>query len=70
MNFGDVKGMTFDRTVIYPHAAFQKYLKTGKLELAGQSLTRTYVAVTRARNSVAIVVPDNFSSPILQPFAF
>lgn len=70
LNFGEAKGMTFKRTVIYPHGPFQKYLKTGHLDLAGQSLTRTYVAVTRARYSVAIVVPSGFKSKLLPFFAF
>lgn len=60
--------MTFDRTVIYPHDSFQKHLKTGRLALTGQSLTRTYVAITRARYSIAIVVPNGFKSDLLPPF--
>lgn len=70
LNFGEAKGMTFDRTVIYPHGPFQKFIKTGHLELAGQSLTRTYVALTRARYSVAIVVPNGFKSELLPRFSF
>lgn len=61
LNFGDSKGMTFERVLIYPHAKFQKFLESGKMELEGQSKTKTYVAVTRARQSVAIVVPNNFA---------
>lgn len=70
LNFGDVKGMTFDRTIIYPHGTFQKFLKTGRLELKGHSLTRTYVAVTRARHSVAIVVPNGFKCDQLPFYTF
>lgn len=64
LNFGDSKGMTFERVLIYPHAKFQKFLKTGQMELEGQSKTKTYVAVTRARQSVAVVVPDNFAPKV------
>lgn len=60
MNFGAVKGMTFERTVIYPHGPLLKYLKTGKLEDAGGEIPKLYVAVTRARQSVAFAVPDGF----------
>lgn len=70
LNFGEAKGMTFERTVIYPHGPFKKYIKTGQLADAGKALAKTYVAVTRARHSVAIVVPDQFKSALLQPFKF
>ncbi|WP_322864789.1 AAA family ATPase (plasmid) [Aquicoccus sp. G2-2] len=70
LNFGDSKGMTFERVLIYPHAKFQKFLKTGRMELDGQSKTKTYVAVTRARQSVAIVVPDNFAPKVGSFFEF
>lgn len=70
LNFGEAKGMTFERTIIYPHGPFQKYLKTGHLADAGKALAKTYVAVTRARQSVAIVVPDDFKSAQLTFFTF
>lgn len=70
INFGDSKGMTFERVLIYPHAKFQKFLKTGHMDLEGQSKTKTYVAVTRARKSVAIVVPDNFAPKVGTFFEF
>lgn len=57
-NYGEAKGMTFERTLIYPHGPLEKYLKTGKLADAGKELAKIYVAVTRARQSVAFVVPD------------
>jgi DNA helicase-2/ATP-dependent DNA helicase PcrA len=61
-NFGESKGLTFDRTLIYPHAPLQKYLDTGKLSDAGKELAKIYVAVTRAKYSVGFVVPDKFKS--------
>lgn len=64
LNFGDSKGMTFERVLIYPHAKLLSFLKTGNAELEGQSKTKTYVAITRARQSVAIVVPDNFAPAV------
>ena len=70
LNFGDSKGMTFERVLIYPHAKFQSFLKTGKMEMEGQSKTKTYVAVTRARQSVAIVVPDSFAPKVGEFFEF
>ncbi len=70
LNFGAAKGMTFERTLIHPHGAFEKYLKTGRLSDAGKALAKTYVAVTRASQSVAIVVPDGFKSALLPYFSF
>jgi len=67
LNFGEAKGMSFERVLIYPHRPFQKYLQTGRLSNAGKALAKSYVAVTRARQSVGIVVSDDFESPML-PF--
>ena len=56
MNIGIVKGSTFERVVIFPTRPMKQYLSDGdpsKLK-APESL---YVAVTRARYSVAFVVP-------------
>ena len=59
LNFGEAKGMTFERTVIYPHNKLMKFLRTGNLEDAGAAIAKIYVGVTRARQSVAFVVPDS-----------
>jgi DNA helicase-2/ATP-dependent DNA helicase PcrA len=61
INFGAAKGMTFDRTLIYPHGPLRKYLGSGKLDDAGKELAKLYVAVTRARQSTAFVVEDGAS---------
>ncbi len=56
MNIGVAKGGTFDRVVLFPTAPMLKYLEDGdptKLKAP----ERLYVAVTRARFSVAFVVP-------------
>jgi DNA helicase II / ATP-dependent DNA helicase PcrA len=58
INFGAAKGMTFERTLIYPHGPLRKYLGSGKLADAGKELPKLYVAVTRARQSAAFVVED------------
>lgn len=59
INFGNAKGMTFERTLIFPHAPLRKFLVSGKLEDAGKEIPKLYVAVTRARQSVAFVVDDD-----------
>ena len=55
MNFGDSKGLTFDRVLIFPNGTAGKWLRSGNIaEIAG-SITRMYVGITRARHSVAFV---------------
>jgi len=68
INYGASKGMTFERTLIYPHTPLKKFLKTGKLEDAGKEIPKIYIAVTRTKQSVAFVVPDRFDSAILPTF--
>ncbi|WP_367947142.1 hypothetical protein [Sphingopyxis sp. BSNA05] len=67
INFGEAKGMTFSRSLIYPHGPLQKYLATKKLSDAKKGIAKIYVAVTRARQSTCFVVPDNFESDFV-PF--
>lgn len=54
-NIGQVKGLTYDRVIIYPTQPMLALLSTGK-PLADKSACSFYVAVTRARASVAIIV--------------
>ncbi len=66
-NFGESKGMTFNRVLICPDKPIIAYLKTGNLikmekdkkgvlvEKNALDIPKFYVAITRARYSVAIV---------------
>lgn len=54
MNFGESKGLSFDRVLIYPTKPFLEWLSKGK-ELAPTSRSKLYVALTRARQSVGII---------------
>ena len=56
LNFGDSKGMTFERVLIFPHKGAQTWLKSGDLKHVIGSLAKLYVGVTRARHSVAFVL--------------
>lgn len=58
MNFGESKGITFDRVLVYPTKPMLSWMLDNNTELKNQSRARLYVAVTRAKYSVAIVV-DN-----------
>ncbi len=55
MNFGESKGLSFDRVLIYPTAPIVKWVKDNNSELAPVSRSKLYVAITRARYSVAFV---------------
>jgi ATP-dependent DNA helicase UvrD/PcrA len=55
LNFGNAKGLEFDRVLIIPHGSIRKYLISGDVDDIGGSLAKFYVAVTRARYSVAFL---------------
>lgn len=58
-NFGECKGLTFDHVLIFPPAAAVKWLETGDIKHVTDkdiSLAKLYVAITRARYSVAFVM--------------
>lgn len=56
MNFGQSKGCTFDRVLIFPTQPMIKYFRDRDPEQAGDR-SKLYVAVTRARHSVTFVIP-------------
>lgn len=58
MNFGECKGLTFDRVLIFPNNLFMNFIQKGK---PFGSPEKYYIAVTRPRYSIAIIV-DNFPS--------
>jgi DNA helicase-2/ATP-dependent DNA helicase PcrA len=55
MNFGESKGLSFDRTLIYPTKPMLEWLFDNTKELATTSRSKFYVALTRARYSVGII---------------
>ncbi|MCK9330084.1 MAG: UvrD-helicase domain-containing protein [Candidatus Cloacimonetes bacterium] len=68
LNYGVSKGLTFDRILIYPNQPLVQLLKSNK---ALKSPEKYYVAVTRAKHSVCIVLDkmeanNRFSSIKLQ----
>lgn len=54
-NFGESKGMTFDRVLIFPHRKGQDWLRTGDFGHIEGSASKLYVGITRARHSVTFV---------------
>ncbi|MCS3891106.1 DNA helicase-2/ATP-dependent DNA helicase PcrA [Bradyrhizobium japonicum USDA 38] len=55
MNFGESKGLTFERVLIFPHKLAQTWLATGDIKYVEKSASKMYVGVSRARHSVAFV---------------
>jgi DNA helicase-2/ATP-dependent DNA helicase PcrA len=66
INFGEAKGMEFERILIFPHKKLERFLATGRIEDAGADIGKIYVAITRARQSTAFVIPDE-TKPSLFP---
>ncbi|MGA2916006.1 MAG: UvrD-helicase domain-containing protein [Sedimentisphaerales bacterium] len=58
INIGIAKGRTYDRVLIFPTNPMLEYLKTKDISKAGDKF-KLYVAITRARYSVAFVVSEN-----------
>jgi DNA helicase-2/ATP-dependent DNA helicase PcrA len=54
-NFGESKGQTHDRVIIYPTKDMKKWLKDNNYKLTDSTKSKLYVAITRARYSVAII---------------
>lgn len=61
-NFGQCKGMTFDRVLIYPNNPLKKFIEGKELN----SPQKYYVAVTRAKHSIAIVLDEFPNNPSYQ----
>lgn len=58
-NIGAAKGLTFDRVIVYPTSSMVEWIFNNNAQLPETTRAKFYVALTRARLSVAIVVPDN-----------
>lgn len=54
-NFGESKGKTFDRVLIYPTDDMEKWVYDNRFTLQYTTQAKFYVAITRARFSVGIV---------------
>lgn len=63
MNFGVSKGQTFNRVLIYPTGPIGKFISKGEY-LVPLSAADFYVAITRAEQSVAIVLDKPGTSQI------
>ncbi len=58
LNMGEAKGITCNRVLIYPTADMLKWIGNNSTQLKPTTKSKFYVALTRARYSVAIVCKD------------
>lgn len=58
MNFGNSKGLTFDRVLVYPTKPMKEWLYSEKELNSTKSKAQLYVAITRAKYSVAFVAEN------------
>lgn len=56
LNFGESKGETFDRVIIYPTEDMGKWIENNNNSLSDGARSKLYVALTRSRHSVAIIL--------------
>lgn len=55
MNMGESKGITYERVLIYPTGTMKKWIDNHSNELKPKTRSQLYVAITRAKYSVAFV---------------
>lgn len=60
-NMGESKGKTFDRVIVYPTKHMKKWIANPNSNLSSEARAKFYVAITRARHSVGIIVGNTFS---------
>lgn len=58
-NFGESKGKTFDRVLIYPTKEMKQWLTNMKIILKNETRAKFYVGITRAKFSVGIIYDFN-----------
>lgn len=58
LTFGESKGKTIDRVLIYPTVEMKKWMNDNSLELKSGTRAKFYVGITRAKYSVGIVCDD------------
>ena len=68
LNFGEAKGLGFDRVLIYPTQDMVNWLENNTHELKDQTRAKFYVALTRARHSVGIV-SDSKEDGLIEGFS-
>ena len=68
MNFGESKGLGFDRVLIYPNGRIREFPEKNDRGTIKNAKAKLYVGVTRARYSVAFVLDGKCTVPGVTPF--
>lgn len=68
VNFGVSKGSQFKRVLILPTKPIEEFLKTGKAPKSSKSVALLYVAITRAKYSVAFVFDGTIGNDKVTPW--
>jgi len=55
-NFGEAKGCTFERVLIYPTEPMEQWIRNNTFDLKNETRAKLYVGITRARMSAAMVL--------------
>jgi DNA helicase-2/ATP-dependent DNA helicase PcrA len=63
MNFGESKGLGFQRVLIYPATPMLDWVLDNSINLKDKTRAQFYVAITRAKFSVGIVCDDRINHP-------
>lgn len=62
VNFGQSKGLTFERVLIYPTTGMIEWIKDNNFtRLSTEARAKFYVGITRAKYSVGIVYDENYN---------
>jgi DNA helicase-2/ATP-dependent DNA helicase PcrA len=69
MNYGESKGLTFDRVLIFPHKKGNRWLLSGDFSHVSDSAAKMYVGTTRARYSVAFIIDGEVGDAGVQKYA-
>lgn len=56
MNFGESKGLAFERVLIYPTKDMADWIKDNNHKLSNEARAKLYVGITRSRRSTGIVL--------------
>lgn len=63
LNFGDSKGLTFERVLIVPNGKITSFLNAGDVQHLKGDAAKYYVGITRAKHSVAFICDGTVNLP-------
>ncbi|RCK21967.1 UvrD-helicase domain-containing protein [Thalassospira lucentensis] len=58
VNFGRSKGLAYDSVLVYPVMHMRQWIINKDFNISDAARTKLYIAITRARRTVGIIIPD------------